>query len=170
MNHVDLERFHAQFEDVKLSFGLIIDTITFSGGSTHAQMRPFSFTPVDAGKVEVTISAESIAGFLEQKSPGGLRKFKVRVGDGKLYVEAVAKIIVDVKASIVCQLQIEGEKRVNVVLESVDVMGGPAKKLVESQIAKVNPIFDAEDFPVTVLLKSVSCENGHIVVSGEFRP
>lgn len=161
---------HAELRKVQLPIGLVLDLIRIDGDALQLQPNPFEAHLPQPGKLEVEIGNESLAAFLESRSPAGLRNFKVDIRDGKVFIQATKKIVVDVKASAVCTLRIEGNQQIFVDLESVDVMGGSLKNLVQSQLDEMNPVFDAKDLPVAAALRSVKSANGKIQIMGSVTP
>ncbi|ARU39755.1 hypothetical protein CCB80_00775 [Armatimonadetes bacterium Uphvl-Ar1] len=75
--------------------------------------------------------------------------------------------MVTIPVKAVCTIEIRDGKRLEVVLKQADVLGGAAKNLIESQLDKINPIFDVADLPIEVNLMSVEADGGRVVVLGE---
>lgn len=166
---LDVGEFSAQLKNVSLPMGLKVDEVRLTGQGLHLERKPFVLTVAEAGVMDVFVSEASLAAFLEEKSPAGLRKFQVRAKEGKLYVDAVKTVLVDLKATAVCELRIEEGARLMVDILSVDVAGAGIKNLLQAQLDKINPIIDASDFPFPVVLESVKAEDG-VILTGKVSP
>ena len=99
-----------------------------------------------------------------------MHDFSVRAEDGKLHVRAKKTLLVELKVTAVATLRIVGGKQMWIDVESVDVMGAGAKNLVQSQIAKINPVLDAADLPLDATLESVEVGEGKVVLHGTVSP
>lgn len=150
--------------------GLRVDDVRLSGQGLHMERSPFVITVPEPGRLEVFVSEASLAQFLETQSPAGLRKFEIEAKDGKLYVRAVKTVIVDLKANAVCSLVIKDGTKLMVELESVDMAGAGIKNLIESQLDKINPIFDTKDLPLNATLDSVTTDKGGVILTGSIAP
>ncbi|MBX3111657.1 MAG: LmeA family phospholipid-binding protein [Fimbriimonadaceae bacterium] len=170
MEKLEFERMEARFDGILLHVGLRVDSFTLSSDAATVSWPPFALTADGAARARVEVSEGSVAKFLDAKTPASLQAFKVKCTGGKVVCEASVKMVVEISAKATCTLRIEGGRQVYVDVESVDVMGGPAKKLIEAQLAKINPILDASEFPMRVDLDSVTVDKGSIVVTGTVRP
>lgn len=155
----------ATFAHLETSVGLVIDELTLQADSTRIATDPFSVA-MEPAELEAKISAEAVASFLERKAPGGLQSFAVQLIDGKLIVEASARVIVEIRARVVCTLRIVDGKEIWVDLASADGVPSPVRGLVESNIAKVNPVFDASELPLDVTLTSIAADEGVVTLHG----
>lgn len=155
----------ATFADLETSVGLAIEELTLQAEETRIDTDPFVVTMKPA-EMEAKISAQAVANFLELKAPGGLSAFAVTLDDGKVIIEASARMLVVIRARVVCTLRIANGKQIWVDLASADGVPSPARGLVESNLAKVNPVFDAKDLPLDVTLTEVTVDDGMIVLHG----
>ncbi|HWD41796.1 MAG TPA: LmeA family phospholipid-binding protein [Fimbriimonas sp.] len=153
-----------------LPMGLTIDTVNVSGSGIHLESDPFEVRLSQPGNFEARLKASDIAGFLNEKAPGGLKNFKIEARDDKLYVDMVKTVLLDVPVKAVCKLRIEARRQVFIDLESVEVSGVGAKNLVQSQLDKLNPVVDAADFPVDAALLSVTTASNEVVLQGTISP
>ena len=160
----------AELRNLVLPVGLVLDVVRIDGQNLKLQQTPFNAQMPQPGKLEVEIHNESLAAFLEKQSPAGLKHFAVDIRDGKIFITATKKIVVDVKAKAVCTLRIVNSTQIFVDLETVDVMGGSLKNLVQSQLDEMNPVFDAQDLPVAAQLNSVKASNGKVQIAGTVAP
>ncbi|AIE87558.1 DUF2993 domain-containing protein [Fimbriimonas ginsengisoli] len=167
---VDVGEFTVHLRDVLLPMGLRVDDVRFGGKGLHIERSPLVISAPEPGQLEAFVGEASLAEFLNAKAPAGLRKFQVRAKDGKLFVDAVKTVLVDLKASAVCTLRIEDGRKLMVDIESVDVAGAGIKTLLQNQLDKVNPIFDIAEFPVDASLDSVRVEDGGVLLFGHVRP
>lgn len=165
-----VEAAYAAFRGVKLHFGLILDEVRLVSDAVHMVRDPFAIELEKPADVEVEISQESLGAFLESQSPGGLRNFQVRCHEGHVYVDAVARMIVDIPASAVCALRIEAGKQLFVDLVEVNVLGAGPKQLVQKQLDAINPVFDLSDLPVDGHLDSSEIAEGKILLRGKLAP
>lgn len=162
--------FGASFDRLTLPMGLIVDHVLIQGAQAKVVSDPFKIELQEPGTIEARVSASNLAAFLNKESPGGLKEFAVAIRDGKLFVGATAKVIFDIRAEAVCTLRIEEGKKLFVDLESVEMFGVGAKSLVEQQLAKINPVLDAAEFPLTVTLSRVELVDGEVVLYGTAEP
>lgn len=150
--------------------GLHVDEVRIAGHTLRLERDPFLLVAPEPGKLEVFVSDASLAKFLEHMSPAGLKKFQVSAKEGKLYIQAVKTVILDLKASAVCTLRIEDKRRLFVAIETVEVAGAGIKNLLEAQLAKINPIIDVAMFPFQATLDTVSLATGGITLHGRISP
>lgn len=167
---MSLERLQATLHGVRLPHGPPLDRFTVTGGAGVVRIKPFEIHLSEKALIEAEVSDRSLIAFLEELAPGGLRGFQAEMVDGRIYISAKAKILVEIPVKAVCTLRIEDGRHLLVELQDVDVAGGPAKKLVEGQISKLNPIFDVADLPLRLRLTSVEVDAGRILVRGEAMP
>ena len=156
----------ARFENIELDFGLVVESFEVKGKGATAGMNPFALQLPEPGSAKAVVTEAAIGNLLKKQAPAGMRDFVVSISGGLIYVEAKAQIVVTIPVKAVCTLEIEAGKRLMVRLKSVDVMGGAAKNLVENQLSKINPIFDAGDLPLDIRLDSVEADAGRVVVLG----
>ncbi|MBX3115189.1 MAG: LmeA family phospholipid-binding protein [Fimbriimonadaceae bacterium] len=156
----------AKFGRIELEFGLVVESFEVYGGESAADLNPFALYLKQPGTAKAVVTEQAIANLLTKQAPGGLKDFQVSISGGLIYVEAKAQIVVTIPVKAVCTLEIEDGKRLMVRLKQVDVMGGGAKNLVEGQLAKINPIFDAGDLPIDVRLETVEADAGQVVLHG----
>jgi hypothetical protein len=167
---LDVGSFTARLEQVALPMGLVLDVVNVVGERIHLEKEPFQIQLASPGQLEVTVSEKSLEAFLNAKSPGNLSGFEVTLVNERIYIQATAHVIVPIKAAAVCTLRIEGGKQLFVDLESVDVLGVGAKKLVQSQLDSINPVLDASDLPLEARLTSSAVAKGAVVLRGEIEP
>lgn len=156
----------ARFEQIELDFGLVVDSFEVRGQNAACTTDPFAINLTQPGTARAVVLESAVEQLLTAKAPGNIKEFQVQISGGLIFVEAKAQIVVPIPVKAVCTLEIEAGKRLQVKIQSVDVMGGGAKAIVESQIAKINPIFDAADLPIDVRLDTVEADAGRIVVDG----
>ena len=167
---LDFDRLTATINNIKLPDGPRLDRFSIISGAAMLITKPFQIDLASKATIEAEVSAQSLVDFLEELSPGGLKSFQIELIDGQIFMSAKAKVMVDIPVKAICTLRIHEERELHVELKTMDVMGGPAKKLVEGQFDKVNPIFDVADMPLNMKLKSVEIENGVVLVKGEAHP
>jgi hypothetical protein len=150
--------------------GLVLDWVELKGERIHLEKKPFRIELSKPGELEVMVSEKSLEKFLNEKAPGNMSGLEVTLLNGKIYVKGTAHIIVPIPAAAVCTLRIEGGQQLFVDIESVDVLGVGAKKLVQNQLDEINPVLDARDLPLEARLTSATVSQGAIVLRGEVEP
>jgi len=150
--------------------GLKVDDVRLAGKGLHLERDPFVINVPQPGRLEVFVSEASLATFLDAQAPAGLKNFRVQAKNGKLFVQAVKTVLVDLKANAVCSLVIEDQRKLLVVLESVDVAGAGIKNLIQTQLDKINPIFDLSVLPINGAIETVSMDNGGVILLGSVSP
>jgi hypothetical protein len=165
---VQIGKFEASFHEVRLPMGLTLERVLLAapdGGLIDKD--PFRLEMPELGTIEARVTAAALQDFLEMKSPGGLSGFKIELEEGKVYVQATARVIMEVRASAVCTLSIHDGRKLFVDLESVDVMGlGGMRSLVQSQLDQVNPVLDVSEIPLHVVLQEAIVADGAVTLKG----
>ena len=146
--------------------GLVVGRIEIAGSQVSVETEPFRLDLGTPAVVSAYVAALDIAEFLNLESPGGLKDFAISIRGGKLFVEATARVIVEVRAKAVCTLRIHEGQALYIDLESVDVMGLGAKNMVQGHLDQINPILDAKDLPVAMSLESVEADHDLILLKG----
>ena len=167
---LDFAGMYAAFKRVKVHIGLIVDEVRISGQSAHFVRDPFSMTLDEPAQIEADLLQRDVQSFLATSVQGGLRDFAVRMEDGKIFVDATMQILVSVPVSAVCTLRIDEGKRLFIDLESVSVLGGAPKSMVQKQLDAINPVFDLSTLPVDGNLDSVEISNGKATLKGHLTP
>jgi hypothetical protein len=161
---------HTQLEDVLLPIGLVLASVKIEGQDIKMESHPISVAMPHKAHFHASLRTKDLANFLNQKSPAGLKGFNVTSSGGHIYVDAVKTILVDVPVKAVCKLKIHERKQIFVDVVSVDVMGSGATNFLQSQIEKINPVLDADDFPVDAEFDEIEIEEGEVIVKGRMSP
>lgn len=148
---------------LKLPMGLMVDEVQLDAPSVTVEKEPFSASSPQDPKVTAIISSTSLEAFLEKQAPGGLRNFKVKIDD-KIRISASVRMIIEIKANIVCHLEIVDGSKLIVVLDDVGIVGVGAKNLVQQQIDKVNPLLDTSTLPIHVTLDNVELSEDKVAL------
>jgi hypothetical protein len=167
---LDLEAMYAAFKRVKIHIGLTVDEIRITGKAAHLVREPFSINLDEPAAIEAEILQDDVQAFLSVAAKGGLSNFKVRMDEGKIFVDATMQIMLTVPVSAVCTLRIDESKRLFIDLESVAVLGGAPKSLVQKQLDAINPVFDLDTLPIDGVLESVEIEGGKALLKGHLAP
>lgn len=167
---VTIEEFESVFRNVRLPFGLSLDVVKVTGKQGSLERHPFGIRLNEPANVLVSVSEEGLRQFLDQESPGGLKDFEVKLDAGKLYVAATVRIVLEIRARAVCDVEIVDEKQLWVRLHEVEVLGVGARNLVEKQLEKINPVLDVAEFPFDIILQKVSLGDGDMVLRGTIKP
>lgn len=161
-----LQDFEAVAQHITLPIGLTIDRLTIVTGGATAETDPFQVTLKDPGTVKVELGQTNLANYLNKIKPGPMRNFRVECRDEHIFIEAMARILLDVPVKAQCKLAIIDDERLNVVLVDADVVGIDSDRLVRSQIEKFNPVFDVCDLPFALVLDSVTIDDGFVTILG----
>ncbi len=165
-NKVNLKAFNLSISSLELPIGLVLDEVEIRSTSASIGLDPARLSLDEDAQVTVRTSGASIAAYLEWLRPGGLSGFFVQGKDDKLLINARARVIVEIPMKATCRLVIVDAKQLLVELVDVDVLGVAAEKLVRAQLDRVNPILDAKDLPIPILLETVSISDDNIYISG----
>jgi hypothetical protein len=170
-NHIiDVGFVQANFRDLVLPMGLRVDSVKVSGEGLHFETEPFVASVQRPGTFEVFVGDAALSEFLNKKAPGNVKRFRVTSKNGKLDVQASVVMLIELPATAVCTLKIVDERYLYVELESVNVMGAGATSLVQSQLEKINPVLDVEEFPVRAALNRVDIVEGGVLLLGTVAP
>jgi hypothetical protein len=151
--------------------GLTLDEVIIQGEGLHLETDPFSAALKQPGTLDVRISAQGLADFLNNRSPGGLSNFQVRIADGEIFIDAKATMIISINVGAVCKLRIENGTDLFVDLVRVEAIGGTgAHNIVQRQLDSINPVLKAQDLPINATIETVECENDWIAVHGTLSP
>lgn len=167
---LDFDAMYAAFKRVKISIGLTVDEVRISGKGAHLVREPMSINLDEPAAIEAELLQEDVQVFLAKTAPGGLQNFSVKMEDGKIMVDATMQVILPVPVSAVCTLRIDQGKRLFIDLESVSVLGGAPKSLVQKQLDAINPVFDLDSLPVNGVLESVEVAGGKALLKGHLEP
>lgn len=165
---VQIEAIQASVSGLILPIGLRIAHITFTSKSVSIVPNPFIVDLSEPAQIKAKITEKDLQDHLQKTAPGGLRDFEVLLADGKVAVTATAKVVFDVRATALCTLQIEDSVRLNVVLESVSVP--MAYNIVQNQLTKLNPLFDASTPPLKGTITGAEIGEGEILLTMEVSP
>ncbi|MCB0827125.1 MAG: LmeA family phospholipid-binding protein, partial [Armatimonadetes bacterium] len=91
----------------------------------------------------------------------------VKASSGKIHLTGKVQIVVNIGIDATATLEIVSGKELHVKLLTLDALGGAAKNLVEGQLAQINPILNANDFPFDVQFTRVEIENGQVLLFGQ---
>ena len=150
--------------------GLRVDTVHIAAEGLHFETEPFQASVKQPGQFDVFVGEAALSEFLNKKAPGNVRKFRVKAINGKLDVQASVIMLIELPATALCTLKIVDKRYLYVELESVNVMGAGATSLVQSQLEKINPVLDVEEFPVRASLDSVQIVDGGVRLVGTVAP
>jgi hypothetical protein len=170
-NHIiDVGSVEASFRDLVLPMGLRVDTVHIAAEGLHFETEPFIASVKQPGSFQVFVGEASLSEYLNKKAPGNVRKFRVTANNGKLDVQASVVMLIELPATAICTLKIVDKRYLYVELESVNVMGAGATSLVQSQLEKINPVLDVEEFPVRASLDRVEIVEGGVQLIGTVAP
>jgi len=147
-----------------LPIGLELDEATVEGREVAVHTEPFSITLSDDARATVRVSCESIAKFLGSFLGGQLRDVAVSTEGDFLRVAATATVLVPIRASALCRLDVRESVMLDIALVSAEPAG--ARGLIERQLASVNPVIDVSTLPMNFVIESVEVGEGWVVVHG----
>jgi hypothetical protein len=157
-------------DDVLLPIGLVLGSVDIEGEDVRVQSHPITVTMQKRAHFEAKLRASDLAAFLNEKRPEGLKNFRVHTSNGHIHVDFSKTILMDVPVKAVCKLRIHQHTQIFVEVVSIDVMGSGATNFLQSQVEKINPVLDADDFPVDATFEHISIEEGVVVVKGKMAP
>jgi hypothetical protein len=160
----------AVLHGVTLPMGLTLSRVTVEGSGLSWQKEPFKIELDAPGSFKAHVTQDALADFLNKQRPAGLKNFKVQAQGGRLHLDALRSMLIDVPAKAVCTLRIVDKRQLFVDLESVEIMGAAAKHLVQAQLDKINPVLDVAEFPVSAELLELAVDNGEVIMKGTLAP
>lgn len=153
-----------RIEGLSLPMGLVIDEAAVSGRDVAVSRDPFSVTLGNDAEALVRVSCESIQRFLSTLDLGGLRDIAVSTQDGLLRVSGTAVVLVPIRATALCALEVEEDIRVNVALKSAEP--GAAFGIIQKQLSGINPILDLTSLPINLVIEQISVADGWVEIRG----
>ncbi len=170
-NHrVEVGPFAFNFKDVLLPMGLTVANVDIRGDGGTLDSSPFALNLARPGSMEATVTESALMAFLQDKDLGGMHSISISAEGGKLHVKAKKTVLVDLKITAVASLRIVDGSQLWIDIESVDVMGAGAKNLVQSQLAKVNPVLDTKDLPIQATMTEIVIGDGVVILRGTVAP
>ncbi len=159
-----LDRLHAEVNGLTLHFGLRLEHIVIEAQAATVDIKTGALELGAEGRLTAEILPEGVTSLLEARSKGMLRDVVVRMPDGEIEIEATAKVVFEVRATLTCRLRVvEGRQ---VFVDLVDLSVPVARGLVEGQLEQLNPVFDVADLPLALELTRVAVEGGRIAIEG----
>lgn len=148
--------------------GLLIDEVRFEGESWRLEPSDLARSS-GSGTFVATVRAKSIEVFLENLRPADLYDIEVSVAPDGVHIEAKKQVIVPIPVTAQAVLELTSGSELSIRLVSAAAMGAGLKNLVSSQIEKMNPIVEANMFPVPVVFEGVEHREGEVVVRGSVK-
>lgn len=167
---LEVGSFDINLRGLVLPMGLRIESVKITGFDLRCTYSPVSVVAEEPGELQVFVSEKDLTEFLSTMSSAGLKNVSVEARDGALHIRAVKTMLIDMKAYAVCSLRIVEGKRLFVDLESVEIMGVGPKQLIQNQLDKINPVVDADDFPIPATMDTVEITRGGILLRGRVEP
>ncbi len=154
--------------ELTLPNGLRVDQIEANAAGMRISTNPVSAQTPEPGQITARVKEATLSEFLSTQLPSAVRQVDVQCVGGRIQVAVIAKVVFEIKALAMCRLEIVDEQQIFVRVESIDP-GGPIATLVEGQVDRVNPVFDARDLPVPTRLLRAESTEGELRVFGEFQ-
>ena len=148
--------------------GLRLHAVSIIGGG----IEPHHDRVDAAGPIafRATLGEDDLAAFLNLKSPGGLTGVEVRITPETLNIRATIRKIISIPLEVDCALDVVDGRQLHLRLLDARAFGAGVKNMAESMILKANPVFDAAEVPVTIVLDRVEMGNGSLILFGEAVP
>lgn len=145
--------------------GLLIDEVQFEG--ENLRINPDDLVKSQGnGTFTAIVKAKSIEVFLDKLQPADLYEFEVAVKPDGIHIEAKKQVIVPIPVTAQAVLELSSPESLSIRLISAAAMGAGLKNLVSTQIERMNPIVEANMFPVPVVFERVEHREGEVVVLG----
>jgi len=157
---------HIRLQGFFLPNGLVVDELTATGEGLSFEPETGAYALSGEGSLIATIGEAALSSFLETQLPYSVRKVEVQLVGGRIQVAAIAKVVFEIKAVALMQLELIDEKALHVNLESVEP--APVRGLIEGQLQRLNPVFTVDDLPFKVRLERTEIEAGQLRVYGKF--
>jgi len=167
---IEMGALGAMLSQVRTGEGPDFETVTIQAVGVTLGTEPFSLRVSEPAEIQIEVTPSAIERYLNEKRPGGLGNFEVRLHDGHLKISAAMRLIVEIRAEATCDLKLMGQKRIEVELIS---LAGPVagfKGTVEEQLRKINPVFDASTFSWDVELRTIEVTDRAVVIQGTILP
>ncbi|MBS1718464.1 MAG: LmeA family phospholipid-binding protein [Armatimonadetes bacterium] len=164
---VSLSKARLDVEGLVLPNGLRVAHATAEGENlSQADEAPFV---KGSGPVHLSleINQQDLQAFLATQAPAELSGMSLQVTPAGIGVAGVFRAMLPLPFTALCQLEIVGGQKMFVRLSSIQVMGLSPSSLVQAQLDKINPVFDASELPVNLTLKGAELKMGSIHVTGE---
>ncbi|MGE0000814.1 MAG: hypothetical protein AB7F50_00255 [Fimbriimonadaceae bacterium] len=147
----DLEHLHATATNIRLANGLVVDSAVLEAsdvGFDEDGARYEGFA-----RAVARLSPQSVEKFLAAQVPPMVQNVSVAFVGDQIVVRATATLMLTVDVTIKIGLEIQDDTRLAAVVHSVEP--GIARKLIEDELVKVNPLLDASDLPIPVEFESI---------------
>lgn len=164
----ELDSLELRLKRVSLPIGLVLDEVLISGKGARVSTDPFAVHLDEPGRVVVKIHEGSIERFLERLQLGGASDFSVQATGGRLHIQTSVRVLVEIRVNVLCSLESEGGKRLDIVIE--DGEPAAAKRMLESQIDKINPILDLSELPLDMTIEEIVIDEGWVELRGTVQP
>lgn len=138
---------------LELPNGLVLDSVEVDSGPATFDTEAGGVALGQPAALVARLGPASLQRFLAGRLPAAVRDVAVAFQAGEIGVLARAQMIVSVQVAIRLALRLESASQVHVAV--LDVEPGLARALVEEEVAKANPVFDAAELPFPTQLESV---------------
>lgn len=167
----------ASFESLDLKVGrvstpagIIVDSIEIVAKEAAYESDPQKFGLKEPALFKGIVLEGDLKKFVCERTPEGIEIDSIKLLPGKIVVEAAVSMIIRVGGTAECSLHVEDQRRLVIRADSVDVMGGSMKSLVQKQLDGMNPLLDVSELPFDIRLHAVEIEAGRIVLGGTLAP
>lgn len=164
---VRVAKANLEAQELVLPNGLTLDRVKLQASSLNIQTKPTTVSTGDTATVEVFVSIGHLLRFLDGQLPAQLSNVALSHRDGMLLIQASVNILISLEVAVLCRLVIKDEAQIWVEADKVQMAGVGAKSLIQDQLAKVNPVFDASELPFPLKLKSAEVTDEGVTIRGE---
>jgi hypothetical protein len=169
VKQIEILGLDATLRGISLDMGLTIDELVVTSGSAQVSVDPPGLSLQQPGKATVVVGEASVQSLLEKQAPAGKNSFVISISNGLVKVTAKARIVVELSITAHCRLVIREGNQLHVELQAVDLGGTPAKRLLETQLNKINPLVDGKDLPIQIEMNQVTALDGKITIHGKIK-
>ncbi len=157
-------------KNVRPPEGPTLSEVALGSTGLHISGPPLgAFLDRPAG-VHVTIKTHDLQEFIDKNLGDRFRDCVVHVTHEGIRLEGQIKALLAVPFTAEVMPIVKGDRQIEIELISASIMGASTPGMVQSQLDKLNPVFDTTKFPVDLRLVSVTCEYGQIRIVGELTP
>ncbi|MCC6402652.1 MAG: LmeA family phospholipid-binding protein [Fimbriimonadaceae bacterium] len=147
----ELSGLDAKVTGLRLANGLVVDSL-------EIEARDVAYVEVEGGmrgraNITARLLPASVERFLAAQVPASVQNVRVAFEGGEVVVRAIATLILTVEVTVRVALELHDEAKLVAVVISVEP--AIARRLIEDEIAKVNPLLDSATLPIPTSIQSI---------------
>jgi len=141
----------AKATGLRLANGLVVDSL-------EIEANDVAYVEAESGmrgraNITARLLPASVERFLAAQVPASVQNVRVAFEDGEVVVRATATLILTVEVTVRVALELHAEAKLVAVVISVEP--AIARRLIEDEIAKVNPLLDSSTLPILTRIQSI---------------